>query len=193
MIQDEFNKSEIALKADQNKRQQQQRRNTQSRLAARLKIKKTKALTKVSLFQTVTPAGIDAILNLTTYQKVSMNQVLCREGETATTFYIIVSGRCSVRVPNKDEDQPLERQVGTLKELDYFGESALFGGEAGAIRNATVTVQSKFVQVLMLSRIHFDMLIEQGVVTNEMVSAVVEERKRRSELTNEVPIVSKDL
>jgi len=183
LIQDEFKKSEIALKAELNKKQQKQRRNTQLRLMARLKIKKNNALSKVSLFENVPPEGIDSILELTTYQKASRNQVLYNEGETATKFYIIVSGRCSVSVQSREDDQYL--QVGTLKELDYFGESALCGGEKDAIRNATVTVESQFVQVLMLSRKHFDALIEQGVVTNEMVSTVLEEHKRRSKMTNE--------
>jgi hypothetical protein len=190
LIQDEYKKSEIALKAELNKKQQKQRRNTQLRLMARLKIKKNKALSKVPLFQNVSPEGIDSILELTTYQKASMNQVLCNQGDTATKFYIIVSGRCSVSVQSKGEDQHCQQQVGTLKELDYFGESALCGGEKDAIRNATVTVQSQFVQVLMLSRKSFDALIEQGVVTNEMVSTVLEERNRRSEMTKETSMLS---
>ena len=192
-IQDAFRKSEIALNVEQKKKQEKQHRSTQLRLMARLKIRKTKALTRVPLFQNIPPEGIDSILELTTYQKASMNEVLCSEGDTATKFYIIVSGRCSVVVKSKGEDQHLlQRKVGTLKELDYFGESALCGGEQDAIRNATVTVESQFVQVLMLSRTHFDTLIEQGVVTNKMVSAVVEERKRRSEMTRETSMLSKD-
>ena len=39
-------------------------------------------------------------------------------------------------------------QVGTLKELEFFGESALLGGLKDLTRNATITVESDYVQVL---------------------------------------------
>ena len=186
LIQDEYNTSEMALKAEQEKRQQRQHQHTQARLKARLKIKTTRALTKVPLFQQVSSEGIDSILDATTYRKAFLNEVLCAQGEEAAKFYIIVSGRCSVSVQGKE----LERQVGTLKELDYFGESVLCGGEA--LRNATVTVRSGAVEVLALSRPHFDKLIEEGIVTKEMVASVVEENQRRREITFETTMLSKD-
>jgi len=96
------------------------------------------------------------------------------------------AGRCNVSVQGKE----LARQVGTLNELDYFGESVLCGG--GGLRNATVTVQSNAAEVLALSRPHFDKLIEEGVVTQEMVASVVEENQRRREMTFETSVLSKD-
>ena len=74
-----------------------------------------------------------------------------------------------------------------MKELDYFGESALLGGGRGgdgappSKRNATVTVLTDFVQVLMLSRANFDQLVAKGVLSNEIVTAVAKESERRKE------------
>ena len=185
-IHDEFKKSEIALQAEQNKKQKKQRRNTQLRVMARLKIRKTKALTKVPLFKDVLPEAIDSILALTTYKKASKNTVLCSQGDLAKDFYIVVSGQCSVEVQVEDM---VQRRVGTLKELDYFGESALLGGGVDVLpstRNATVTVLTDFVQVLMLSRVNFDQLVAKGVLSNEIMTAVAKERERRKEMTRVV-------
>jgi hypothetical protein len=185
-IHDEFKKSEIALQAEQNKKQKKQRRNTQLRVMARLKIRKTKALTKVPLFKDVLPEAIDSILALTTYKKASKNTVLCSQGDLAKDFYIVVSGQCSVEVQVEDM---VQRRVGTLKELDYFGESALLGGGVDVVpstRNATVIVLTDFVQVLMLSRVNFDQLVAKGVLSKEIMTAVAKESERRKEMTRVV-------
>ena len=174
------------MQAEQNKKQKKQRRNTQLRVMARLKIRKTKALTKVPLFKDVLPEAIDSILALTTYKKASKNTVLCSQGDLAKDFYIVVSGQCSVEVQVEDM---VQRRVGTLKELDYFGESALLGGGVDVVpstRNATVIVLTDFVQVLMLSRVNFDQLVAKGVLSNEIMTAVAKESERRKEMTRVV-------
>ena len=48
----------------------------------------------------------------------------------------------------KTMDVLVFEQVGTLKELEFFGESALLGGLKDLTRNATITVESDYVQVL---------------------------------------------
>lgn len=70
--------------------------------------------------------AVESILELTTYDKAAKNDVLCQQGDVANEFYIIVSGCCCVRVQGKDKAAP-PVFVGTLKELDFFGESALLG------------------------------------------------------------------
>ena len=129
-IHSNFHESEMALKAKHQKKQQRQRRSTQNRVMARLKIRQTKALNRVPLFASIPPyrlaTAIESILELTTYKKAFKNDVLCRQGEPANEFYIIVSGCCCVRVQGNDKAAP-PVQVGTLNELDFFGESALLG------------------------------------------------------------------
>ena len=71
-------------------------------------------------------AAIESILELTTYEKAAKNDILCKQGDAANEFYIIVSGCCCVRVQGNDKAAP-PVQVGTLNELDFFGESALLG------------------------------------------------------------------
>ena len=70
-----------------------------------------------------------------------------------------------------------------MKELDFFGESALLGEEGMNVRNATVTATTEYVQVLGLSRTHFDILVESNVLNLEVVSTVAKENERRKEVT----------
>ena len=209
-IHEEFHESEHALRKEQQKKQQRQRRSTQLRVMARLKIRKTNALSKVPLFKNSSAEAIESILELTTYKKVRSGTCLCVQGELANDFYIIVSGRCSVRVQvegkwNSDSNRRAQRgeteekneekeetatdgvarRVGTLKDLDFFGESALLGvHEDGRQpkRNASVAVESEYVQLLMLSRANFELLLEEGVLSNDVVTKVAQENRRRSEI-----------
>ena len=213
-IHEEFHESEHALRKENQRKQQRQRRSTQLRVMARLKIRKTNALTKVPLFKSCSAEAIESILELTTYKKVPNGTCLCKQGELAKDFYIIVSGRCSVRVhvegdwnsdrnrraqrgeeveENKEEKEEKEenchqknhRKVGTLKDLDFFGESALLGAQEDGgqpKRNATVAVESDYVQVLMLSRAAFELLLEEEVLSTDVVTKVEQENRRRSEI-----------
>ena len=110
------------------------------------------------------------------------NDILCKQGEKADEFYIIVSGQCTVTCKGGDDEEEI-RKVGILKELDFFGESALLGEEGMNIRNATVTATTEYVQVLSLSRTHFDILVESNVLNVDVVSTVAKENERRKEVT----------
>jgi CRP-like cAMP-binding protein len=195
-IHSNFHESEMALKAKHQKKQQRQRRSTQNRVMARLKIRQTKALNRVPLFASIPhyrlATAIESILELTTYKKAFKNDVLCRQGEPANEFYIIVSGQCSVKVQVQEEEgkTPQERKVGTLKELDFFGESALVPGEH--TRNATVVVDTEAVQVLMLSRKNFELLVAEEIINHDVVANVEQESERRKEMTRSRSTISRN-
>ena len=75
-VHHEFHEHEQALKAKHAKRQIKQRRQTQNRLAARLKIRKTKALTKVPMFKDISEEAISAILERTNYKVSSFHIII---------------------------------------------------------------------------------------------------------------------
>ena len=181
-IHDNFHDSEMALQAKHQKKQLRQRRMTQNRVLARSKIRQTKALNKVPIFSNIPQyrmaAAVESILELTTYKKAMKNEILCQQGDAAIDFYIIVNGQCCVQVKGQDQ-KPV--QVGKLKELDFFGESALLGSDA--VRNATVIVESETLQVLKLSRGNFQMLVEEEVLTEDILSKVEEENEVRKAKT----------
>ena len=90
-----------------------------------------------------------------------------------------MSGQCTVHVGSGE----VKRRVGTLRELDFFGENGLIEGNGK--RNATVTTNSEYVQVLILSRTNFDMLVKSGALPATVLVAVKTEGERREELTRE--------
>ena len=77
------------------------------------------------------------------------------------------------------------RRVGTLNALDFFGESALMAGVEKRKRNATVIADTDFVQVLTLSCAQFDMLVESGILSSDIISTVTSENERRKEVTRQ--------
>jgi CRP-like cAMP-binding protein len=162
---------------------------------ARLKIRNTKALHRVPLFASIPEyrlaTAIEAILELTTYKKARQNEVLCRQGEQANDFYIIVSGQCGVTVRFEGTAEAVDRRVATLKELDFFGESALLGDNRN--RNATVTVESESAQFLKLSRSHFESLVEENVINHDVVANMEQESERRIKATRRASHCAKEL
>merc|ERR1711871_1785845 len=79
-------------------------------------------------------------------------------------MFVIVSGECAVHIDGA--------RIAELKELDVFGESALFPVASGAVRSATVTVSAQAVQLLVLLKADLDGLIASGVLKQECVQAL---------------------
>ena len=108
------------------------------------------------------------------------NYEICRQGDDADVFYIIISGTFQVTIDGK--------AVAVLGELDIFGESALFtDGNGASRRGATVTTTNDAivkVQVLALHRKRFDKLIASGTLSEDCVNKlkrVAESRQRENE------------
>jgi hypothetical protein len=182
-VHEEFEAHELALQARQAKKQKKQRRHTQNRVMARLKIRKTKALSKVPMFKNATHDVIEMILEYTEYKRLAKGSFVCTQGDPANDFYIIVTGECEVIV-HKGENNVTKR-VGMLKELDFFGESALLFNEDGKARtrNATVIANTEIVQLLLLSLANFNLLIDSGVLSAGVMSEVKNTSARRREVS----------
>ena len=188
-----YESDERHLKANQEIRRDRSMVHTQQRVSARLKVRKAKTLGKVAMFAQLTPEHIGVVLNKMSFTKYVRGDVICRQGEAANIFYVIVSGECQVSL-HRGESDDVDRQVSTLNTLDYFGESSLIGVDH--TRNATVTVSSKRLQVLHLNRRMFDTLVESGVIGEDAIErakAVAEERAREDrEFTTVVRIEGGD-
>ena len=189
----EFHEHDTALKNKQEARQKKQKRHTQLRVLARMKVRQSKTLSKVPMFRTLQPDAIEALLEKTKYKKHKCDDILCTQGEEAATFFIIVSGTCSVQIDMVSS----KRRVGTLRELDFFGEGALLdinveeddhehehvasSASTSRKRNATVIVESENVQVLKLGRKDVLELMKLGVLTNDMLHEVQAANRERVE------------
>ncbi len=110
---------------------------------------KAEALGRVPLFSGLSRKNLTQLAKLTEDLEVEPGKVLCREGETAREFFVIVEGE--VEVTRGGE------VVGTLGPGDFFGEIGLF---EHIPRTATVTASSP-LRFFVLSRQSFWGMMDQ--------------------------------
>ncbi len=110
---------------------------------------KADALGRAPLFAGLSRDELKELAKLSEDLEVSEGKVLCREGETAQEFFVIVDGEVDVT-------QDGER-VATLSDGDFFGEIALL---EDIPRTATVTAKAP-LRFFVLTRQAFWSLIER--------------------------------
>jgi small-conductance mechanosensitive channel/CRP-like cAMP-binding protein len=146
------------------RREQKTQRGTQERVSW---------LRKVSLFNSLSESeAVTLAAGLQTVPFAS-GEVLTRQGAEAHWLYIIIAGRCSVRVHQGES----EREVAVLVEGQYFGEMGLLTGE---VRTATVVALSD-VECFRLGKNEFHELVRLRPEIAEEVAG--ELAKRRLALT----------
>ena len=181
-----FSNSERLLEEQQARRRERSSINVQHRVAARRKIRQTKALTKAAVFAGIDEVATEKVLSVMKYERYPEGAVICEEGADADKFFIIVTGRCKVVVRGKGTSS---MHVGDLKALDVMGENALVVVEDDAdrgsrVRSATIIAVSDIVQTLELSRSEFERLVELGVIGEEVLQrmrAVQKDRREKRE------------
>ena len=109
---------------------------------------KAEALGRAPLFQGLSRDELQDLAKVTEDLEVEPGRVLCREGERAREFFVIVDGEVAV---TKDE-----RELRTLSGGDFFGEIALI---EDVPRTATVTARTP-LRFFVLTRQSFWSLIE---------------------------------
>ena len=116
------------------------------------------------------------------YLEVGVGTVLCRQGDAADRFFVIVSGSCDVTRQIGPPGRSECVKVAALPELAVFGESSLIvvGGQP-AIRNSTVTSTSGVLKLLALSRGGFSKLETSGGLSPACVAALHAVREKREE------------
>ena len=110
-------------------------RQTMLRVAQRRKLKESKRMRSVPIFQHLNDASIGAIVDVMTPQTFKYGEAVVHEGDEAESFYIIVEGRCIVRrayrdkVSNRDalkgSNGTVQETINELGPFDHFGEAAL--------------------------------------------------------------------
>ena len=154
----------------------QQATRLRARLAARAKVKQTRALENCAPFASLDAESISTIVDAMEFAEVSGDgPPICQEGATADRLFVIVKGACTVTIRGQE--------VARLGELAVFGESSLFGGES-AKRNATVAAAAGAgsVKLLQLSRRKWDRLVGSGVLSEACVAALRIVQEERAEM-----------
>ncbi len=110
---------------------------------------KADALGRAPLFEGLSRNELRELAKVTEDLEVEEGKVLCREGETAREFFVIVDGEVEV---TRDADR-----ISSLRGGDFFGEIALL---EDIPRTATVTATTP-LRFFVLTRQAFWSLIER--------------------------------
>jgi len=92
-------------------------------------------LPRVPIFSDLGPEAFVALTEGLSVQRVGPGEAVITEGEEATAFYVVATGRLTVRRRDEKGDQVVLAHLG---EGEFFGEMALL---SGAPRNATVVAE----------------------------------------------------
>ena len=143
----------------------------QKRLALRARAKQSNVLQNCSPFAKLTKEAQEKIIDKMTYEKINSGEIVCKKGREAEKMYLLMSGKCIVKVDSK--------KVGDLKELDVFGEAALFGtNDDPSKRSATVIAKSN-LEVLVLLRDDLNELIKSGDLNPKCIEALQKVAQKR--------------
>lgn len=130
---------------------------------------KVERLREAPLFADLSKDELEQLAKLTEDLEVEAGKVLCREGEPAQEFFVIIEGTAEA---TKDG-----RQLGTMGQGDFFGEIALIEDRP---RTATVTAKTP-LRFFVLTRQNFRTLLQQQPELEEKVMHALEERVRGTE------------
>ncbi len=189
IIEDEFRKSELGLKQENEARRKAQQRRVAERLDARMLLHRTRALQKCPVFDGISGGAARSVLDAMRFRVYKSADVICREGTTANEFFVIVRGEAQVSIKHASEHGVAEETeiVKSLHKLDFFGESALklmnLGPDASGVpkltRNATITAL-KLTQCMVLTRKKMKKLIDAQKLPEGVLRRALSTGRRRS-------------
>ncbi len=122
------------------------------------------------LFKQLSPDDRAAIAKEMVQQDTKPNEVIIKEGEHDSKFYVILSGNYEVSYKSKFGKSQV---MNNLSKGDHFGELALLGNFPG---NATVTSKSTGT-LCRLSKTSFEKIIKNPIIKN-LIEQSAEERMR---------------
>ena len=185
-VHHEFFINESALQEKINKGKKRQKRQTQLRLQLRTKLKKMKVIHTIPAFSLMTEKQIECMIEMMEVEKHENGAVLCKQGEPALTFYIVMSGQCAAYINLKSTGI---RKVGTIPTNGFFGEHSLLyhtkdmndtnptENVGEEVRSATVKVTSENgCHLLVLHRSVFFEMMKKNVDLD--VKTILDEVKR---------------
>jgi len=115
-------------------------------------MKPGEAITTAPIFQRLSRVSLKSVAKAAKVQRFAPEAILVTEGEDANAFFVIVRGKAEVVKGLGREDAIV---LGTLGELDFFGEMALLDGfpRSASVKAVTnceclVLVRSDFLGII---------------------------------------------
>lgn len=128
-----------------------------------------KLLAGVDLFQSLSPAEMECLVEREKLQLFAAGEKLCRQGEAGESFYVIRAGRVDVQVAGPD-GRPVS--VARLGPGAFFGEMSLLTGEP---RSGTVLAETD-VEVVCISKGEFAGVLQANAELAGKLAATLEKR-----------------
>jgi putative ABC transport system ATP-binding protein len=125
-------------------------------------------LEESELFRELTPAEMDELLIHLRMIRTQKGFEIIRQGDSWDSFYLILSGRVSVKVRRGSKTI----RKGNLGKGEFFGEMALLAEQP---RNATVTSE-EVSELLVLRKTEFDNVLMKHPVRAQKVRRAYLER-----------------
>lgn len=126
---------------------------------------------KINFFASMNMGLLETILKHINTFDAEPGEVVCRQGEPGDSFYVVASGRLSVKV--KTSFFLPAKQVAELGPGDCFGEMALIDR---AKRSATIACTEKSKLFILLAD-HFDAVARQNPAFAEEIKHLAADRK----------------
>lgn len=134
-------------------------------------------LSQISLFETFSDSDLRELSARFRIQHWDEGHTVCRAGDPATTFFVVVRGELEVYSP----DRP-PRKLNTLVQGDFLGEVGLL---AGGTRTATIQV-SQSATLLALSASDFrELMLQSPQVVAQISQELARRLARQSSLPDE--------
>lgn len=196
-----YQESEISIAKTHAIRRQKSIQKTQMRIAARTKVKSSRALTQVPAFSHLSEGIIGKIVDQMSLEFFEAGSILCREGDLADRMFIIVSGTCNV-TSTKAQKLKIANPIAKLSVFDIVGESMMRDNPQMRVRNATVVANASVeispnqihdkkhaksgVQTLVLLRSKYELLVRSKIITDAVVKTVrsIDTSRRNNNLDN---------
>ncbi len=128
-------------------------------------------LRKVDILKPLEPSEIEMLAEDLTTQLFARGEVICRQGDPGSTFYMIKSGLISVILKGMDG---VEAEVAKLVPGHYFGEMSLLTGEP----RSTTCLALEDTELLCLDRDSFSVLLRENPPVAQAMSEILSERQQ---------------
>jgi CRP-like cAMP-binding protein len=180
--------------ARQEQRQAKAKRKTMQRVEARAKLKRSRRMKQVEIFENFTDESLFTVIDRMTLQTFQAGETIVAQGDIADAFFIITEGVCSVRRKTL-VDFARGQVIARLGVFEHFGEAVLmmaarkvFLAESGMsgkvpeeLRNASVVAAtggdgSSTVRVLRLDMKDVERVLQSGVVDIKSLQQRIEKR-----------------
>lgn len=140
-------------------------------------------LRESDLFQDITNAEMDELITHLRMIRTQKGFEIIRQGDSWDSFYILISGRVSVKIKKGSKTAKVEE----LGKGEFFGEMALL---TQLPRNATITSE-EVSEMMVLKKSEFDNILMKNPIRAQKIRNAYLERQARNKKAKPLSTMAK--